>query len=136
MEKTADQWRLFYSSYISSARWKNIRKLMIKHSSNRCTRCNTIRPNLELHHKTYERLGSERISDLEVLCVQCHEIADMERAIAGEERSREALYDAIQRGREKAMDTYMSKKYGNDWYLWRMGDYEEFDQWIERKELF
>jgi hypothetical protein len=28
---------------------------------------------LEVHHKTYERLGDERDEDLEVLCARCHE---------------------------------------------------------------
>ena len=36
---------------------------------------------MEVHHKTYERLGKERRSDLEVLCPRCHRIADREREL-------------------------------------------------------
>jgi hypothetical protein len=63
---------------------------------------------LELHHKTYERLGRELISDLEVLCKGCHEQADKERALEGQRRSAAAQYHA-------ALDTYATKKYGEDW---------------------
>jgi len=28
--------------------------------------------NLEVHHLTYDRLGDERMDDLEVLCPDCH----------------------------------------------------------------
>jgi hypothetical protein len=41
---------------------------------------------LEVHHRTYERLGDERDEDLEVLCTRCHEqhhIAALEEAGLG-----------------------------------------------------
>jgi hypothetical protein len=37
----------------------------------RCGRCGSKR-DIEVHHTTYERLGKEWDSDLEVLCVNCH----------------------------------------------------------------
>lgn len=39
-----------------------------------CHRCGSRRP-LQVHHKTYDRLGAEWDQDLEVLCVTCHEAA-------------------------------------------------------------
>jgi hypothetical protein len=38
----------------------------------RCERCEGKR-DLEVHHRTYERLGREWDQDLEVLCCRCHE---------------------------------------------------------------
>jgi choline dehydrogenase-like flavoprotein len=56
---------------------------------NRCEGCGTTH-SLELHHKTYERLSRELLSDLELLCKSCHETADRERAQRGIERSTRA----------------------------------------------
>jgi 5-methylcytosine-specific restriction endonuclease McrA len=68
-----------YLQHIRSARWRNMRKDMARLRNHRCERCGN-GPPLHLHHKTYDRLGRELISDLEVLCCQCHRAADGERA--------------------------------------------------------
>ena len=46
-----------------------------------CELCYTERPILgfDVHHLTYERLGRELLSDLQVLCHDCHKIADKRR---------------------------------------------------------
>lgn len=39
-----------------------------------CQHCGETNKPLDVHHKTYERFGSERMSDLESLCRKCHKI--------------------------------------------------------------
>jgi hypothetical protein len=46
---------------------------MLRLAHYRCERCGAKRT-LEVHHRTYERLGRERDADLEVLCGDCHEV--------------------------------------------------------------
>ena len=46
---------------------------------------------LELHHKTYKRLGRELPKDLLLLCSACHPAADKRRARNGRARSKRAL---------------------------------------------
>jgi hypothetical protein len=48
------------------------RNRALRLASWRCSRCGEKR-HLEVHHKTYERLGREYDQDLEVLCETCHE---------------------------------------------------------------
>jgi len=59
-----------YNEYLNSEHWKNKRKA--KKLSN-CICGSNVR--LELHHKTYKRVGQERLSDLVWLCHDCHEKA-------------------------------------------------------------
>jgi hypothetical protein len=61
-------------------------------------------------------------------CKPCHEVADKERAIQGSIRSANARYSA-------ALDTYATKKYGENWYEGPTEAIEEkFDRWLESKE--
>lgn len=61
----------FYRSYLNSPTWRTKRNAALKRANYRCSRCGSKRdPNV--HHKTYERLGNELDSDLEVLCFTCH----------------------------------------------------------------
>jgi len=59
-----------YLEYISSPAWywKRHEKLKLVTS---CERCGS-QEQLEIHHRTYERLGDERMEDLEVCCNPCH----------------------------------------------------------------
>jgi 5-methylcytosine-specific restriction endonuclease McrA len=67
-----------YLRHIRSSRWRNMRRDMARLRNHRCERCGR-GPPLHLHHKNYDRLGRELISDLEILCCECHERADEER---------------------------------------------------------
>lgn len=60
-----------YHDYINSAAWKKKRQLALKIHGDKCKICGTGR-RLQVHHKTYKRLGRERISDLQILCFDCH----------------------------------------------------------------
>ncbi len=62
-----------YQEYILSDRWKKLRVIALSVAGNRCQVCNSSF-HLHVHHRTYERLGFELISDLTVLCDECHEL--------------------------------------------------------------
>ena len=137
MEADQQEWRARYDAYMGSARWRNARKDRIKMAGNRCEGCgiegNRAYP-LEVHHLSYDRLGGELPSDLKVVCRSCHTNEDKERAKAGEVRSRVARERARY---EAAVDTFASKKYGDDWEDWVIswdGASEEFDDWVEARE--
>ena len=63
-----------YSKYLASERWKELRDAKLCEVGDKCQRCKR-RSNLQVHHLTYERLGHERLTDLQVLCESCHEKA-------------------------------------------------------------
>lgn len=60
-----------YKEYLKSSSWKYMKNLAIKAAEGRCQLCNSDKK-LEVHHRTYERIGEERIADLIVLCHNCH----------------------------------------------------------------
>jgi 5-methylcytosine-specific restriction endonuclease McrA len=65
-----------YKSYISSTNWSAnpARLAELKAAGFRCRTCNDGRDQaqLEVHHRTYERLGHEHVGDLTTLCSECH----------------------------------------------------------------
>lgn len=65
--------RTDYEIYMSSAAWFRTRKKKLQISGRWCNRCGS-KDRLEVHHRNYKRLGAERMSDLEVLCRDCHDI--------------------------------------------------------------
>lgn len=73
-----------YKDYINSTRWRNnpSRLAELKASSFRCRLCYASESDFELqvHHRTYMRLGQERVDDLITLCAPCHHgVTDMLR---------------------------------------------------------
>lgn len=62
--------RTRYQRYLHSPHWLRVRKLALKRDG-RCVRCAST-DRLEVHHKTYERLGREELADVETLCRACH----------------------------------------------------------------
>jgi hypothetical protein len=77
-----------YQRYLRSPHWQKVRAAALARAGNRCqgvidvwperpdrswpTRCGQTR-GLQVHHKTYERLGREAPQDVFVLCDACHE---------------------------------------------------------------
>lgn len=117
-----------YDEYMRSTRWRNIASAMKKHANYLCAHCKQSSTTLEVHHLTYERFGRERMSDLVVLCKPCHDAADWKRVEKREAVGRERAYD-------KARDTYMTKKYGEQYYLTDDPSRdEEFEEWKDRKD--
>ena len=66
-----------FLEYQRSEQWRNIRQIVRERFDGRCAACNS--PNgLEVHHRTYERVGMEEIGDLTLLCTECHSILHAE----------------------------------------------------------
>jgi hypothetical protein len=71
--------QMSYFAYISSARWRwsPARLGELEASGHRCRTCfalDTAAAPLEVHHRTYDRLGRELIGDLTALCRECHSV--------------------------------------------------------------
>ena len=62
-----------YQDYLKTEHWKILRRRLIKKSRGVCAICGVkCKRIMQLHHKTYVRLGEERPSDMMVLCPNCH----------------------------------------------------------------
>lgn len=64
-----------YADYLQTPEWQRRRDLHRESALSRCQLCNKKSRRglaLHVHHRTYERRGSERFSDLIVLCEGCH----------------------------------------------------------------
>jgi DNA-binding MarR family transcriptional regulator len=61
-----------YALYLRSDHWRETRKAALKRAGHKCQLCTSNR-GLQVHHRTYERLGQELPQDLTVLCATCHE---------------------------------------------------------------
>ena len=62
-----------YQEYLQSPEWREQRENALRLARHRCQPCNT-RHQLEVHHRTYDRVGRERLDDLTVLCRPHHEL--------------------------------------------------------------
>lgn len=60
-----------YSDYLQTSHWKILRFRALKSAGFRCSLCNSDGL-LDVHHRTYERLGNEKLKDLVALCRTCH----------------------------------------------------------------
>jgi 5-methylcytosine-specific restriction endonuclease McrA len=60
-----------YQLYLRSPWWTARKAAVIRARGYRCQRCGS-RYELELHHRTYVRLGHELPDDVELLCAPCH----------------------------------------------------------------
>lgn len=62
-----------YQQYLQSDHWKDVRSRFwaSKLCHNKCESCGATR-NLQVHHRSYTRLGNERLNDLMLLCGDCH----------------------------------------------------------------
>jgi hypothetical protein len=58
---------------------EKLRAEVIELRGQRCQRCREDKPGLALHHVHYRTLGHETPEDVELLCADCHEIADAQR---------------------------------------------------------
>lgn len=61
-----------YREYLRSPAWDKKRRKRLMIDGYACVRCGRKSRELHVHHKTYERLGRERMEDLETLCKRCH----------------------------------------------------------------
>lgn len=64
-------WQWYRNEYLKSVHWKQLKKNTLQSQGRICCECGEIK-GLQVHHKTYERLGHELPEDLCVLCGACH----------------------------------------------------------------
>lgn len=60
-----------YREYLGSGHWQNMRRVALERAKSSCQVCNAS-DGLDVHHRTYQRRGWEKPSDLIVLCRGCH----------------------------------------------------------------
>ena len=61
-----------YRKYLASREWAVLKEKVRVRSGGICERC-FMAPHVQTHHVTYERMGHERLEDLEGVCEDCHE---------------------------------------------------------------
>jgi hypothetical protein len=66
----SDHW-IEYADYLKSDQWKAVRS-RAKFEADMCCQICGSEYSLDVHHRTYERLGDELPEDLIVLCNNCH----------------------------------------------------------------
>ena len=71
-----------YEEYLKTTHWQNERLGALSRASNKCQVCNGTVGGLNVHHRTYERLGKELPEDLIVLCRDCHALFHKEGKLA------------------------------------------------------
>lgn len=59
-----------YGKYRESPAWKRKRDLVMERNKGKCAWCQA--EGKQVHHKTYDNIGKEPLSDLVVLCGKCH----------------------------------------------------------------
>lgn len=68
--------RKFYLEYLASDKWKLLRQFVFELRDGKCEQCGkqfkSHKESYHCHHVSYERLGSEKLSDLSLLCNECH----------------------------------------------------------------
>lgn len=82
--------RTHYQEYLSSKHWLGVRARFQQSPLSRqgCYNCGA-HNSLNLHHKTYKRVGEERLDDLIYLCSDCHHDAHrLLNQMRGEGRNR------------------------------------------------
>jgi hypothetical protein len=67
-----------YTAYMHSDKWRKRKERLYAKRGRVCEMCGETWP-LEVHHKTYDRLGHELDDDLLIVCVTCHPKADAAR---------------------------------------------------------
>ena len=61
-----------YKEYLKTTEWAVLRRVKLEEAGHRCMVCNGD-GKLHVHHRTYERVRRELLTDLVVLCAGCHE---------------------------------------------------------------
>lgn len=63
-----------YDEYLRSEIWKKFRKKYFRSKKRKyCMLCRKPNFDVELHHKSYDRLGTEKLTDVVPLCREHHE---------------------------------------------------------------
>lgn len=68
-----DYKRMSYHKYLTTYHWELVKQTKLDEVDHRCQVCYSPKK-LNVHHRTYERLGNEKLTDLTVLCQECHQL--------------------------------------------------------------
>jgi hypothetical protein len=71
LDRAAQLQAMPHADYLRTREWEDKRREALRRARKRCQLCNSPE-SLEVHHRTYKRLGDEWASDLTVLCSTCH----------------------------------------------------------------
>jgi hypothetical protein len=63
-----------YRDYLRTPEWRRTREAALSRAGNACSLDAGHTENMEVHHRSYERLGAELTTDLVVLCHACHQL--------------------------------------------------------------
>jgi hypothetical protein len=63
-----------YRQYLRTVEWRRTRMAALERAGYCCSLDVTHTDDLEVHHRTYERLGHELATDVVVLCAACHRV--------------------------------------------------------------
>jgi len=75
-----------YQEYLLTPVWNELKKAALARADYRCQVCNSDN-SLNIHHRKYPRvLGKEPVSDLVVLCRNCHELFHSKKRIVQKAR--------------------------------------------------
>jgi hypothetical protein len=61
-----------YKEYLNTKHWLDKRSQVFESNGYECSKCKS-KKQLHIHHKTYVRIGREKLKDLVVLCKSCHD---------------------------------------------------------------
>lgn len=64
-----------YKRYLRCRHWQKLRQQVLNRAGGRCENCGyqPWKPGtLQVHHRSYERVGCESLDDLIALCPKCH----------------------------------------------------------------
>ncbi len=63
-----------YAEYLQTLHWQEMRRRALEWAKYACQLCNAKDARLDVHHRDYSCIGSESLSDVFVLCDECHTI--------------------------------------------------------------
>lgn len=61
-----------FRAYLASPEWQALRRRVWARDKGVCAVCGTTEGRRDVHHRTYARVGNERLSDLVLLCERHH----------------------------------------------------------------
>jgi 5-methylcytosine-specific restriction endonuclease McrA len=62
-----------YRAYLASDHWSDLRRRYWQSRLPKCCYACGSKGHLDLHHRTYKRVGNERLTDLTLVCRECHQ---------------------------------------------------------------
>jgi 5-methylcytosine-specific restriction endonuclease McrA len=99
-----------YKEYLASEHWRDVKDRFMKSKfRKKCFVCGS-KNKLNLHHKTYIRVGNEYLTDLCLLCEECHKkVHEREKPTRGTNRNGKVLWGAASVLRRKHIKSLRCK---------------------------